>query len=125
MLSTLAIMMEIRKRPGMYLGAPSLTKLEAFLNGYQVAAYYMDVHEPRNLVADFRDWIHTRYKTTKAGWDALILRDSKDEADAFDHCWRLFDEFLASHPEYQAEIITPTAAPSTTLGNDLMARKPA
>ena len=102
MISTLELMQEIRRRPGMYLGAPSISKLAPFLDGFHFATYKMGVVEQRYIVADFRDWIQARYKTTTAGWQDLILLDSKDEAEAFDHCWRLFDEFLAAHPEHRS-----------------------
>jgi len=93
----------------MYLGAPSISKLAPFLDGFHFAMCKMGTVEQRYLVADFRDWIQARYKTNTVGWQDLILQDSKDEADAFDHCWRLLDEFLATHPEHRSPSVPSPA----------------
>jgi hypothetical protein len=116
MLSVLGILNEIRRRPGMYLGEKSLTKLAAFVDGYGFGLHQAGVEDPFALIADFRDWIHARHQTTAVNWDALILAASKDEGEALDRFWKLLDEFLANHPEHvekTTERASPFAAPTS------------
>ncbi|MCI0681667.1 MAG: hypothetical protein L0Y71_06155 [Gemmataceae bacterium] len=120
MLSIPGLLSEIRRRPGMFLGEPSLVRLAPFVDGYGLALDRMNVDARYSLMAEFRDWIQARYHSTKASWDTLILQDSKDDADAFDRFWRLMDEFLTQHPEHAAttapvarlEPATASVAPS-------------
>lgn len=116
MLTVMSLLNEIRRRPGMFLGRASIAKLAPFLNGYQLAMHRAGVKAPDELLmASFRDWIHERYKTTKVGWETLILQDSKDdEGEAMDHFWRLLDEFRAKHPEAATQLSTLPVQSSTT-----------
>lgn len=112
----LALLQEMRGRLGMYTGTTSITKLAAFLRGYQCALIKMDVKADCPFLSDFRDWIQTRYHNTKVGWENLILQDSKDEGDAVDHFWRLLDEFLATHPEHGAGATSTVGVPLAATG---------
>lgn len=123
MLSVPALLNEIRRRPGMFLGGPSLVRLAPFVNGYALALDRMRIDSRYALMADFRDWIQARYRSTQASWDALILQNSKDDADAFDRFWLLLDEFLAAHPRHAAttpfapsEPASASPAPSAATG---------
>ncbi len=100
MLSVPALLNEIRRRPGMFLGRASLVRLVPFVDGYALAIDRMKSDSRYVLMAEFRDWIQARYGSTKVAWETLILQDSKDDAAAFDHFWRLMDEFLVLHPEH-------------------------
>jgi hypothetical protein len=116
MLSMLGLLNEIRRRPGMFLGEESLTKLAAYVDGYGFGLDQAGVEDPFALIADFRDWVHERYQTTEVNWEVLILAASRDEADALDRFWRLLDEFLASHPKHAektTEAANPFAAPAS------------
>ena len=102
----LSILNEMRGKLGMYVGTTSITKLASFLQGYSFALYKMGADAPFDFIADFCDWIQETYHTTTVSWENLILQDSKDEADAVDHFWRLLDEFLATHAEYVSQSAT-------------------
>jgi hypothetical protein len=95
MSETLAVLNELRRRPGMYIGSPSVIRLAAFLHGYDYALWKLDGRALDPLLADFRDWIQRRFQTTSVGWEDLIVRHSKNEDDAWKRLWDLFDEFQA------------------------------
>ncbi len=79
----------------MYIGRPSLTRLAAYLRGFDLAAERLGGKEPDPFLPDFRDWIHRRFGSTELSWEDTILRASKDEGDALDSFWTLLDDFLA------------------------------
>ena len=85
---------EMRGRLGMYIGATSITELAAFLRGYDYAMVQLGLGKEDRFLAEFRDWIHERFQTTAHSWEKTILLHSADEADAVEHFWKLFDEYL-------------------------------
>ena len=91
----LSLLREIRRRPGMFIGKPSIIRLGAFLDGYELAAQRLGGKEPDSTFPDFRDWIHERAGSTQSSWEETILQESADDADAQDRFWNLLDEFLA------------------------------
>ncbi len=90
----LALLNDMRGRLGMYIGLPSLTRLAAFLRGYDYALYKLGVGEEDPFLVKFRDWVHRHYQTTSESWEETILQQSADEADAVKHFWELLDKFL-------------------------------
>ena len=93
----LPLLNEMRGRLGMYLGTTSITKLAAFLRGYDCAAEKLGARGGDPFLPDFRDWIHRRYETTSQSWEETILSRSKDEADAVRRFWELLDEYLGEN----------------------------
>ena len=91
----LSVLNELRRRPGMYIGRPSVIRLAAFLRGYDYALSKLDGRSVDPILPAFRDWIHQRFQTRKVSWEDLILQHSKDEEDAWKGLWELFDEYLA------------------------------
>ena len=116
---------KMREKPAMYLGLKSLTRLEAFLNGYRYAAGYergvKDIAHP--AFNDFHDWTAARlgYESSTAGWCNIILADTlgwspkhhkwaklmqsvkpADEAAALDRFYELLDEYRREHTEQKA-----------------------
>ena len=67
---------QIRGRPGMYLGKPSILRLAAFLRGYEHARAELAADSGNHFLADLRDWIHHRYQTTQHSWEEVILLHS-------------------------------------------------
>jgi hypothetical protein len=84
----------MRGRLGMYLGTTSLTKLAAFLRGYDYAAEKLGARSPDPFLPGFRDWVHQQFHTTGHSWEEAILLHSKDEADAVRRFWELVDRYL-------------------------------
>jgi hypothetical protein len=100
---------EMRGRLGMYLGTTSLTKLAAFLRGYDYAAEKLGAGRADPFLSGFRDWVHGRFQTTAHSWEETILLHSKDEVDAVRRFWELLDEYLEEHKDTPASQGTTTA----------------
>jgi hypothetical protein len=83
---------EMRGRLGMFLGTTSLTKLAAFLRGYDYALEKCGGGSDPFL-GGFRDWIQRRYQATSRSWENVILDHSADEVDGVRLFWELLDEF--------------------------------
>src|SRR5437867_3560592 len=91
----LSLLDEMRhRRLAMYLGTTSVTKLAAFLRGYDYALEKHGFEKADPFLAEFRDWIHRRFQMTSQSWEDVILSRSADEADAVRRFWELLDEFL-------------------------------
>src|SRR5438128_2043259 len=90
----LALLNEMRGRLPMYLGTSSITKLAAFLRGYEYAVRKLGRDETDDVLTEFRDWVHRRFQTTRYSWEDTILLHSDDEADAVKRFWELLDEFI-------------------------------
>ena len=95
----------IRRRPGMYIGEPSLTKLWLYLHGYSSALSDDDI--PQRKV-DFHDgikfdaWIrkHLSLPYNSEGWANNILNScDRDEAKALAKFFELLDEFRRQEQE--------------------------
>jgi len=60
----------------MYLGKCSITRLRAFLDGYETARAelgFPDTEQQQQLDG-FQEWIQERYQITSThGWDSIIL----------------------------------------------------
>jgi hypothetical protein len=91
----LALLQEMRRRPGMYIGKPSVIRLAAYLRGYELAAERLGGQEADDFLPEFRDWIHERFGSTEYSWEETILQHSTDNAAAQEMLWVLLDEFLA------------------------------
>ncbi|MCU0543631.1 MAG: hypothetical protein MUE44_15870 [Oscillatoriaceae cyanobacterium Prado104] len=91
------LLQRIKQRPGMYLGKPSITRLRAFLDGYEMARAELGLPdtEQQQQLEGFQEWIQERYKITSThGWHSIILFFSADERDALDRFFELLEVFL-------------------------------
>lgn len=90
------ILQEIKKRPGMFLGRNSITRLRSFLDGYMGAREDLGLPQTKQEQAfnSFQDWIQTRFNITSShGWNDIILFYLADERDALDKLFELFEKF--------------------------------
>jgi hypothetical protein len=94
MSTIVALLQEMRGRLGMYLGSSSLTKLAAFLRGYDLATERGGRQSPDPFLPAFRDWIHHRFGSAERSWEETIQQHSADESAAVKRFWELFDEYL-------------------------------
>ncbi len=96
------LLMDIRKRPGVYLGQKSLTLLHSFLGGYIVRLAeegYTDVY-----LRGFQNYISNRFNIQSAhSWAHIIRFYSASEAEAFDRFYELLDEYLSKNGEKISE----------------------
>jgi hypothetical protein len=91
----LTLLQEMRRRPGMYIGVQSITRLAAYLRGYEYAAERLGGKGPDPFLREFCDWIYKRFGSTHLSWGDIILQHSAGEAEAQERFWELLDEFLA------------------------------
>ncbi|MEH2275433.1 MAG: hypothetical protein V7K40_11745 [Nostoc sp.] len=87
----------IKKRPGMYLGTSSITKLDMLLRGYSLAQREVGIPptEQEREFEGFQLWIQEKYGI-KSGqsWSKIILFYSVDEDEALQKFFQLFEEYL-------------------------------
>lgn len=87
----------IKKRPGMYLGTSSITKLDMLLRGYSLAQREVGISptEQERKFEGFQAWIEEKYRI-KSGqsWAKIILFYSIDEYEALENFFELFEEYL-------------------------------
>ncbi|MEH1940263.1 MAG: hypothetical protein V7L01_08620 [Nostoc sp.] len=92
------ILTNIKKRPGMYLGANSpITILDMRLRGYSLARREVGVPptEPEREFEGFQSWIEEKYGINSGqSWSKIILFYSVDEHEALHKFFELFEEYL-------------------------------
>ncbi|MEH1843759.1 MAG: hypothetical protein V7L25_01765 [Nostoc sp.] len=87
----------IKKRPAMYLGTPSITRLDMLLRGYTLArreAGLVPTEEEKEFEG-FQSWVQEKYGI-KSGqsWSKIILFYSVDEYEALNKFFELFEKYL-------------------------------
>ena len=92
------ILTNIKKRPGMYLGANSpITILDMLLRGYSLARREVGVPptEPEREFEGFQSWVEEKYGINSGqSWSKIILFYSVDEPEALKKFFELFEEYL-------------------------------
>jgi hypothetical protein len=78
----------------MYIGAPSLTRLAAFLRGYDFACHDLQATPADPFFLSFQEWVSNRLQSGSLGWDTSILKHTASEEVAFDRFWELYDEYM-------------------------------
>jgi hypothetical protein len=96
---------QIREKPSLYIGAPSISNLFMFLQGYHFAR--QQLHAPMSAQVrefqEFQPWLQKRLGVkTSRSWSQLILCYATDERDAFARFFELFHEFLQSKDQQPA-----------------------
>ncbi|NJL61390.1 MAG: hypothetical protein HC903_05610 [Methylacidiphilales bacterium] len=90
------LLQSIKKRPGMYLGKCSISRLRSFLDGYMLARqeFGLPTTQEETDFDKFQEWIQERFKIESShGWDSIILFYSADERDALDNFFELVEKF--------------------------------
>ncbi|MHC5734700.1 hypothetical protein [Nostoc sp.] len=91
------ILSNIKKRPGMFLGANSITRLDMLLRGYSLARREVGVPptEPEREFEGFQSWVKEKYGINSGqSWSKIILFYSVDEHEALQKFFELFEEYL-------------------------------
>ncbi|MEH2316694.1 hypothetical protein [Nostoc sp.] len=87
----------IKKRPGMYLLTPSITRLDMLLRGYTLARREADLvpTEEEKEFEGFQSWVQEKYGINSGqSWSKIILFYSVDEDEALQKFFELFEEYL-------------------------------
>ncbi len=90
---------KIKDKPGMYLGHPSITALQFFIEGYEFARSELGIESTDTELEfhrNFQEWIQEKLEVqTVSSWAKIIQLYCTDEKEAFFYFFRLLDEFLA------------------------------
>jgi geranylgeranyl pyrophosphate synthase len=94
------LILQIRKRPGMYLRTANISAMENFINGYTYVCHFKDIDENEKPAwGEFHEFVRKRtgfYEST-SGWCGMILSvNDQDEVKALAMFFNLFEAFLAS-----------------------------
>ena len=85
---------KIRLRSVMYITRSDIFCLKAYLDGWVFGAG--DKIDDLWIMRDFQIWIEKKYQTrTDHSWTSLIAFNSRDNSEALQNFFSLFDEFLA------------------------------
>ncbi|MEH2209057.1 hypothetical protein [Nostoc sp.] len=96
----------IKKRPGMFLGTNSITRLDMLLRGYNLARREVGVPptEPEREFEGFQLWVEGKYGINSGqSWSKIILFYSVDEHEALQKFFELFEEYLNRNKSLQIE----------------------
>ncbi|NEQ49269.1 MAG: hypothetical protein F6K11_03925 [Leptolyngbya sp. SIO3F4] len=88
---------QIRQKPGLYLGAPSVSGLYLFLCGYGFARQEqgLTLTAEEKAFEQFQPWIQERFGIqASVSWAKIIVLYSTDEQGGFELFYELWDEFL-------------------------------
>ena len=86
------LLLQIKNRPGLFLGNISIFTLKAFLDGYR---HGVGENENSHVLDEFQTFIAQKYTGSSAvAWDGLIRLHCSSDRQAFDKFFELMDEFL-------------------------------
>jgi hypothetical protein len=87
----------LRVRPGMWIGVPSITRLDLFIAGFRVGIHsaHASLEDEAPPFQEFHDWITASIGRHKNGhgWSDMLLEACGDEQAAFDRFWIELDAF--------------------------------
>lgn len=95
------LMKHIKKRPGMYVGSKSLTRLGWFFEGYVMCA--KEIGDDSYIIFDeFRDFVEKKYRVSeyktaipKSYVDVIMLFERSEESGV-DTFFELYEQFAKS-----------------------------
>jgi hypothetical protein len=96
---------QIRQRPGMWLGSPSLTALENLLRGIVLAEYLYGVPEEKHLGGfpfdEFERWAETSFNPERLSLNSFSLarREADSEEAAFLKWLGWYDQFRSERSD--------------------------
>ncbi|KYC36236.1 hypothetical protein WA1_41655 [Scytonema hofmannii PCC 7110] len=91
------LLRRMNKRPGMFLGTASITKIDMYLRGYALARREVSLAptEQEREFEGFQSWLRERYEMeSNQSWAKIILFDSLNEREALERFFELFEEYL-------------------------------
>ena len=88
---------QIHRKPGLYIGTPSISNLYMFLIGYNFSRRQLSIPltEEERAFREFQPWLQERLKLkTSKSWSQIVLSHSADERDAFERFFTFLEEFV-------------------------------
>lgn len=106
------ILQKIHQKPGMYLGAPSISALQMFLGGYLFARQEQNLAltPEEQEFEQFQGWVQQRFQVrATVSWAKVILLHAADERSGFELFFELWTEFLQRNqqPEETSRQLEP------------------
>ena len=98
---------QIKQKPGMYIGSPSVTQLQMFLCGYFFSRQEqgLAVTLEEKTFEQFQGWVQQRFKiTASVSWAKIILLYSSDERAGFEMFFELWSEFVEQHSNHAVDM---------------------
>lgn len=91
------ILQRVRDRPAMYLGRPSVVRLQAFLQGFSACEEMNRIASPQQDTTEFCDWLEMKLQMpSQIGYANMLLSYADgDDVSAFYEFWKFLDEFIA------------------------------
>lgn len=97
----------IKKRPGMYLGRPSITAFSHYVHGFEhaLALAHIPPQEDEEEFEHFKKWLAKEFDGANLGWNGQMLllvsqedqlgreRDEKLEEQALEHFFVLLERY--------------------------------
>jgi hypothetical protein len=94
----LKLILEIEKRPALWIGSTDTRFLRHFLSGYCYAKSGATDGYRNWLFEDFRNYLAEKYEDVSTlDWSGLIIENEAD-GNSTDTFYRLLHEFLEKHP---------------------------
>ena len=89
---TLNVLFKLKNRPVVYLGAKSITRLKIYTDGFSHGYNYPGIG---TAFPEFQERMEEKYKEIECiSWATILLRQTNDEAKAFDLFFEEFEEYL-------------------------------
>jgi len=94
----LAFLAQIKERPGMYFGRPSLRSMADMIFGMHHAFCLCGREDQFSIFHAFIDWYHEEVLKDQNGyacwWNHLIYLSGGEDLEAFDGFFRVFERYL-------------------------------
>ena len=98
------VLNDVKEKPGMYIGKPSLERLCHLMNGYHLCMYNRD-HVFYEYLSGFQVFVEQYYGLFENihsfhHWSDIIIFFSPSEKEAFYTFYELLDKYLKVEDEY-------------------------
>ena len=94
----LAFFAEVKKRPGLFLGEPSLLSLRDLLTGMDIAFRFDHTESPLKHFHSFVNWYHEEkladHDTYACWWNHILYISSNRDRLAYVRFFELFERYL-------------------------------
>lgn len=94
----LAFFAKMKKRPGVFLGKPSLISLRDQLFGMEYAFSFCCQESPLKYFGLFVEWYHKEiledFNGYASWWNHILYTSMNDDAIAFESFFRKFEQYL-------------------------------
>jgi len=92
------LLMDIRERPGLYFGKPSLQRLSHFITGYYLCLEKHELLDEFKFFEGFQSFVQDKYKVTLTqNWANIMEFYNGDNIKTFERFFVLLEEYLVAN----------------------------